>query len=95
MQEFLSNEIILTEGIQGIAMTSEQFSDEIERRVSEGLVEGYIEAMTDYIDELDQDPEDMKAFISPTLIGKLEAEAYLKGFLKDKPNTINLMDMFQ
>lgn len=96
MQEiFIPNEIILSEGVEGIAMTSEQFSDEIERRVSEHLVDGYIEAITDYINELDQDPEDMKHLISPTLIGKLEAEAYRRGFLKDKQNTINLMEMFE
>lgn len=93
-QEPNPNEEILTEGVAGIAMTVELFSEEIERRVANGLAEGYIEATAEYIEELDYDAEDIKHLISPTLIGKLEAEASKRGMLKAKHRTVDISDMF-
>lgn len=88
------DEVILHEGVAGIAMTMEMFSDEVERRVAEGLSEGYIEATAEYIEELDYDAEDLKHLISPTLVGKIEAEASKRGMLKAKFRTNDLTGMF-
>jgi hypothetical protein len=83
------------EGVAGLAMTSELFSEEIERRISSGEEESYIEAIASYIEDLDQDASDMKHFISPTLIGKIEAEARKRGMLKEKHTTSDLTKMFE
>lgn len=93
-QELTPDQEIMALGVAGVAMTVEMFSEEIERRVSSGLADGYIEATAEYIEELDYDAEDIKHLISTTLIGKLEAEASKRGMLKAKHRTVDISGMF-
>ena len=53
-----------------------------------------VDELQEYIEELDYDAEDIKHLISPTLIGKLEAEASKRGMLKAKHRTVDISDMF-
>jgi hypothetical protein len=83
----------LENGLVGVVMTTELFSDEIERRINSGEDDSYIEAVARFIEELDQDASDMVQYLSPTLVGKIQAEALKRGMMKEKNRSASLLDM--
>ncbi len=89
----------------GLVITLDTFSEEIEKRILSGIEEYYIEAVANYIEELDEDAVDMKHLISPTLIGKngaeeadqrrMGAEALKRGMFKERSTSLDLTSLFK
>ena len=79
--------------VEGIQLTSNEFSMEVERRTWEDKDEdSYIYHTAKYIEELNLDTEEGKKLISPPLMDKIRNEALMNYMLKERPTKSLLSD---
>lgn len=64
-------------------MVAEKFSIEVEKRALSNK-STLLEALAEVAEEMDIDQDDIKSYLSPTLLQKLEAECSRAGLFKTK-----------
>lgn len=79
--------------VDGIQITPNEFSMEVERRTWEDKDEdSYLYHAAKYIEELSLDADEGKKLISPSLMDKIRNEALHNRMLKERPTTSSLLD---
>jgi hypothetical protein len=92
MKDELMTETPVLEQVDKPTITQEEFSIEVESRAwSDKNDCSYIYHAAKYIDELDLDPEDGKALISPSLLDKIKNEAMSMRLLKERVTTSSVL----
>jgi hypothetical protein len=82
-----------TPPLDGVKITTEEFSLEVENRVwSDKDDDSYIYHTAKYIEELGLDAPEGKKLIGPALMDKIKNEAMAHNLLKEKNTTSSVFD---
>lgn len=82
-----------TPPVEGVKITPEEFSLEIENRVwTDKDEDSYIYHTAKYLEELGLEANEGKKLISPALMDKIKNEAMASNLLKEKNTTSSVFD---